>query len=202
MGAQDKSVAEALPAARGGCSEALGQVLESCRGYLLQIAGQELDPALQAKGGASDLVQDTFLKAQHHFGQFQGETEAELKAWLRQILLNNVADFSRHYQQTDKRQVGREVPLASPESSGATGPEPAAPSPSPSGEAIQREQAQAIQQALERLPEEYRRVLQYRYQEQRAFEDIGQLMNLTPNAARKLWVRAVKRLQQESGLAP
>ena len=53
-----------LAAARAGSREALGRVLESCRGYLLLIAQQELDPALQARGGASDLVQQTFLEAQ------------------------------------------------------------------------------------------------------------------------------------------
>src|SRR2546429_538415 len=73
MGAQDESVARALQDARGGSREALGCVLESCRGYLLQIAWEELDPALRAKGGASDLVQETFLKAQRHFAQFQGQ---------------------------------------------------------------------------------------------------------------------------------
>jgi len=202
MGVQDESVARALEDARGGSREALGYALEGCRGYLLQIAWEELDPALRAKGGASDLVQETFLKAQRHFAQFQGQSEAELKAWLRQTLLHNVADFSRLYQQTDKRRVSREVPLAPPEPSGTPGPEPAAPTLTPSGEAIQREQAQGIQQALGRLPEEYRRVLQYRYQEQRSFEEIGQLLDLMPNAAGKLWLRAVKRLQQESGASP
>src|SRR5262245_26207367 len=63
-----------LPAARAGSSEALGQVLEACRGYLLLIAGQELEPALRAKGGASDLVQQTFLEAQRDFAGFHGTT--------------------------------------------------------------------------------------------------------------------------------
>jgi RNA polymerase sigma-70 factor (ECF subfamily) len=60
------------------------------------------------------------------------------------------------------------------------------------------EQASAIQKAMERLPEEYRRVIQLRYEGERPFDDIGKLLGLTPNAARKLWVRAIKRLRQES----
>src|SRR5262249_25191343 len=55
-------VAARLNAARAGSAQALGEALEACRGYLLQIARQELDADLQAKGGASDLVQETFLK--------------------------------------------------------------------------------------------------------------------------------------------
>ena len=52
-----------LAEARTGSRQALGQILESCRNYLLLIAGKELTSDLQAKGGASDLVQETFLEA-------------------------------------------------------------------------------------------------------------------------------------------
>src|SRR4051812_46159075 len=58
--------------ARAGSHEALGQLLDGCRGYLLRIARDELDPRLQAKGGASDLVQETFLEAQRDFAAFTG----------------------------------------------------------------------------------------------------------------------------------
>ena len=87
--------AQRLAAARAGSREALGQVLQACRGYLLLLAERELDPDLQTKGGASDLVQETFLEAQKDFANFQGNSEGELRAWLRQILLHNLANFTR-----------------------------------------------------------------------------------------------------------
>jgi RNA polymerase sigma-70 factor (ECF subfamily) len=59
MAARTEEVAPWLAEAPGGDMEALGQALEACRGYLLSIAQQELDPELWAKGGASDLVQET-----------------------------------------------------------------------------------------------------------------------------------------------
>src|SRR5438874_1463377 len=102
------SVVKWLAAARAGSSEALGNVLETCRAYLLLIARQELDTELQAKGGASDLVQETFLEAQRDFRQFAGQTEEELLAWLRRLLLNNVANFRRRYRETAKRDVNAE----------------------------------------------------------------------------------------------
>ena len=58
---------------------------------------------------AADLVQETFLEAQQDFGRFAGTSETELLAWLRQILLNNIGNFSRRYHNTDKRAVSREV---------------------------------------------------------------------------------------------
>src|SRR5437870_8261643 len=91
-------VEQLLPAARAGSAEALGQALEAFRDYLLAVANQKLDPVLRAKGGASDIVQETFLEAQRDLAQFAGTTGAELKAWLVRLLLNNVANFARHYK--------------------------------------------------------------------------------------------------------
>jgi RNA polymerase sigma-70 factor (ECF subfamily) len=189
--------AEWLSDARAGSADALGRMLEACRGYLLLVAQRELAPDLRAKGGASDLVQETFLEAQRDFARFQGSSEAELLAWLRRLLLNNLANFTRHYRATGKRQVGLEVALEAGDSSCAPGDRLAADTPSPSGQAQADEQAEAVRQAIERLPEDYRRVIVLRYQEKRSHEEIAQLMNRSPNAARQLLVRAIERLQQE-----
>jgi DNA-directed RNA polymerase specialized sigma24 family protein len=59
------------------------------------------------------------------------------------------------------------------------------------------EQAEALEQALAGLPKDYRQVILLRYQEEHTFEEIGRLMNRSADAARKLWLRAVERLQQE-----
>jgi RNA polymerase sigma-70 factor (ECF subfamily) len=156
-----------------------------------------LDPELHAKGGASDLVQETFLEAQRDFVRFQGKSEEELLAWLRQILLNNVANFTRRFYGTGKRQLGREVPVGTDDSSLSPGPVLPDSRLTPSSQAVEREQAQALQQALERLPEDYRQALVLRYLEGRSFEEIGQRMNRSPDAARKLWSRALEKLRQE-----
>jgi RNA polymerase sigma-70 factor, ECF subfamily len=188
--------ADWLAAARGGSREALGQALEACRHYLLLVAHQELDPSLQGKGGASDVVQQTFLEAQRDFGQFGGTSRTDLLAWLRRLLLNNVADFTRRYH-GDKRQAQREVPLATDSAATESALGLEADTPSPSRHAMRHEQDEALHQALERLPLEYRQVIHLRYQEECSFEEVGRLMQRTPNAARKLWLRAVQRLRQE-----
>src|SRR5215831_501032 len=105
-----RSADERVIEARAGSRAALGEALESCRGYLLLVAQRELDPQLRAKGGASDLVQETFIDAHRDFAQFHGTTEAELLAWLRQVLLNKVSNFGRHFRGTAKRDIGREIP--------------------------------------------------------------------------------------------
>jgi RNA polymerase sigma-70 factor (ECF subfamily) len=191
-----------LAAARGGSLEALGQVLEACRGYLLGIANRRLSAELRSKGGASDLVQQTFLDAHRQFERFQGASEKELLAWLRQILLHNLAHFQRRYRATGKRDLGREAPLSSGASSTDGGADLATQTPSPSEQMVAREEAEAMQRALERLPEEHRQVLALRHQEQLTFEEIGQRLGRSTSGARALWLRAVERLNDELGKSP
>jgi RNA polymerase sigma-70 factor (ECF subfamily) len=189
--------AQWLPEARSGSREALGKVLEAARQYLLSIARQELDADLRAKNSPSDMVQETFVEAQRDFGQFQGDTEDELLAWLRQLLLHRVGKLRRRYRDTQKRRLAREVALGGDDSSDGPAGGLAANMLSPSGQAMEHEQDQALQAALGRLPEDYRRVITLRYQEQLPFEEIGRLLHRSPDAARKLWARAVEQLHEE-----
>ncbi len=202
MGEPVGDAAQWLAAARAGSREALGNVLQTFRAYLLLVADRELDPELRAKGGASDLVQETFLEAQRDFAQFQGLSVEALRAWLRRLLLNNVANFTRDFRQRAKREVGRELPLEGGGSSNERGAGLAADIPSPSGQAVAHEQAEALARAIERLPPDYRQVLALRHEQQLAFEEIGELMQRTANAARMLWLRAVERLKKEMGTSP
>jgi RNA polymerase sigma-70 factor (ECF subfamily) len=190
---------ELIRQARAGSNEALGRLLDGCRGYLLRIAGDELDPRLQAKGGVSDVVQETFLEAQRDFHEFRGGSEPELLAWLRFRLRYRVAKFIRGYRQAAKRSVGREVSLddVGSASSPAIGPALAANQPSPSDCALAGERDHLLERALGRLPEESRRVIELRYRQGLSFEAIGAALGRTPNAARKLWARAVDRLKLE-----
>jgi RNA polymerase sigma-70 factor (ECF subfamily) len=180
--------------ARGGSDSALGQLLEAYRPYLLLVANRELSPDLRVKVGASDLVQETFLDAQHDFPRFRGSTERELLAWLRRILLTNLALASRQFRDTEKRQVDREISLATAPAElldGLTGD-----GESPSSIARAREQDEALERALAKLPEQYREVIRLRNSERRSFEEIGTNMGRSAEAARKLWGRALKHLQQ------
>ncbi|HEV3256610.1 MAG TPA: sigma-70 family RNA polymerase sigma factor [Gemmataceae bacterium] len=190
-----RDVGEWIAAARSGSREALGHLLEWCRPYLLLVANQQLVPDLHGKVGASDLVQDTFVEAQRDFGRFHGASEDELLAWLRCILLNNVANVSRQYCETEKRQIKREIPLDE------------APlgellnalidkGQSPSSQVLAQERDEVLRQALARLPEQYRLVIRWRSYERCSFEEVGRRMDRSTEAARKLWARAIEHLEQ------
>jgi RNA polymerase sigma-70 factor (ECF subfamily) len=186
------NVEECLSAARAGSRDALGQALQACRPYLLEIARAEADAALRAKGGASDLVQETFLDAARAFPRFRGDSGAALRAWLRRLLLHRVAKHGRRFRSTRKRCVRRETPLESLAADGA-GADPHTPSEGASAD----EQLQRLHRALERLPADYRRVVHLRYLEGQTFEQIGPLMGRSANAVRLLWLRAVERVKHD-----
>ena len=193
-----ETVSERLEAARRGSGEELGELLEACRAYLLLVARKDLSPNLRAKGGASDLVQETFLAAHQKFRQFRGKTEAELLAWLRSILVGRLSEFSRRFFGTTKRHVVRE-------SAAQNGARPAGeafhvadPAPSPSWAAIKREEAQAVADALQRLPPDYVRVILLVHWEHRTFNQAAEEMGRSVEAVRRLWTRAVERLAPSS----
>ena len=175
---------------------ALGELLELCRPYLLKVANEELAPDLYAKGGGSDLVQETFLEAQRDFGQFQGMTKDELVVWLRQILRNNLANFARRYHAA-KRRISAEKRMLSETSSVDWRAVLTGDTSSPSSEVRFQEQAALLEQALQRLPDHYRQVIWLRHREDHSFKEIGTTMHCSAEAARKLWSRAVRRLKLE-----
>jgi RNA polymerase sigma-70 factor, ECF subfamily len=196
--ANDDSLFLKLKEARDGDAEVLGRALESCRDYLLLIAAGGLDAELHAKGGASDVVQETLLGAYRDFARFHGHSRDELLAWLCKILQNNLAVFRRRYRGTKKRQLSLEVSVGD-ESDGAARAGLACDVETPSIHAARHEQATALMVALDRIPEDYRRVVLWYQYDRLTFEEIGRRLDRSAEAARKLWSRALVRLTKELG---
>jgi RNA polymerase sigma-70 factor, ECF subfamily len=187
-----EGLAPLLASAKAGSVEAIGEALEGCRSYLLLIANRELGEDLQAKLGASDLVQETFLEAHKGFQHFHGGTSKELLAWLVGILENRLAQAKRKFAGTQKRDVSRERPIE------AVGQSPASSEQASPATIVEREDEERwLRAAIDKLPVDYRRAIELRALERRSFAEIGAALERTPDAARKLWARAVARLEQE-----
>lgn len=185
-----------LEAARGGHDDAFGKLFETFRRHLLLVAHEELPPTLRGKLGASDLVQETAVDARRDFPAFRGGTAEECFAWLRAILRNNVVDAVRRYGTSQKRDATLEVSLTSP-AGRREGAMLEAAHGLPDGSAIRREDAGLLATAMARLSSDHQAVLRLRYWEGLSFVEIGERMSRSPDAVRKLWYRAVERLQEE-----
>ena len=83
----------------------------SARRFLLSVANAELAARPARQGRGQRLVQETLAAAHQSRHQFRGQTVTELRAWLRGILLKELATFRRRYLETAARDVSREVRL-------------------------------------------------------------------------------------------
>ncbi len=192
---------ELLAEARRGFDQSLGTLLQLYRNYLNLLARTQIDLHLQGRASPSDLVQETFLEAYRDFGAFRGRTEAELLAWLRRILVHNVSRLVEMNVLAEKRSVRREVSLSArlaalEQSTAQVSAALASQWSSPSARAQRRERAAILADLLAQLPPQYREVIVLRDLEGLAFQQVGDRLNRSPAAARKLWVRALDRLRQ------
>jgi RNA polymerase sigma-70 factor (ECF subfamily) len=187
-----------LAQARGGDGRALERLFQRCRNFLALAARAQVESWLRAKVDASDLVQQTMLEAYRGFERFQGGSEAEWLAWLRQILAHNAADFVRRYGQADKRQARREVPLAAPPdaSFGDSYLHPADPGESPSLALQRRERELIVADAISRLAPDYQEVIALRNLQRLPFDEVAQRMGRSRPAVQMLWLRALEKLQE------
>jgi len=186
-----------VTSAREGSNEAIGQVLESCRAYLMLMADGELDRELRAKLGPSDLVQETIIAAQRGFADFVGATPEELIAWLREILSNKLKDARRRYMQAKRRAVRREAPLDGSRSGVRAANLKLTKGNTPSRQLEASEEAERVSLALSSLSPDYQMVIQLRNWQLLPFEEIGGRMNRSAGAARALWIRALEQLAKK-----
>jgi RNA polymerase sigma-70 factor (ECF subfamily) len=200
----DAEPEELLRLARAGGGPALGRLLELYRNYLAVLARLHLGRQLRGKVDASDVVQETFLKAHRDFARFRGTTEEELLSWLRHILAANLAMVARRYLGTRRRDLRRERALADElaQSSQELDRGLVSPGSSPSHQAARREQAVYLADALEQLPEDYREVIMLRHLQGLSFPEVAQHMGRSAEAVKKLWVRALTHLRRCLGGLP
>jgi RNA polymerase sigma-70 factor (ECF subfamily) len=109
-----------------------------------------------------------------------------------------VCKHYRSFRATHKRDINREQAL----DAGMAALFVSGGDDTPSASVVAREERERLQAALERLPADQNQVLVLRTWQQLPFEEIGTLMNRSPDAARKLWARAVEGLGRELRQSP
>jgi RNA polymerase sigma-70 factor (ECF subfamily) len=202
MGTHQRLTGDAPAPAAANDEARWRELIEQYRAYLLSVAEHRLDGELRTKVAPSDLVQETFLDAFRAAERFTGQSAEELRLWLRRLLLNNVVDAVRRYRVAEKRRERKEsaadqgslarMRVANVVDSRLT----------PHAAAVQGETARALIAALGRLPLKYQQVLRLRHHDALTFAEIAARVGLSENAARKLWVRAIERLQLEFEVTP
>jgi RNA polymerase sigma-70 factor (ECF subfamily) len=178
-------------------AEVIGDSLERCREYLHLLARLHLDHRLQGKLDPADIVQQTLMKAHEKRSQFRGHTDAELTAWLRQILVNNLAEAVRRFG-AESRDVARERSLETSleESSARLESWLAADQSSPSQKFMRQEQGIRLADALAELPDDQRRAVELHHLKGYSVAEVGELMDRSRPAVVGLLFRGLKKLRQ------
>ena len=199
MNDPSSSVVDLIDEFRRGNAGVRDRLLQHYRPWLVTLVRMQGHDGLQHKFDASDVVQQTMLEAVRDLPQFQGSTEAEFAAWLRQILAHTLGHEVRRFRGTDKRDVSREVSIdqSLEQSSMRLRQMLADDASSPSHQAARAEQEVILAEVLERLPDDYRQIIVLRNLEGVSHEEAARRMNRNEGAVRMLWVRALAHLKKE-----
>lgn len=164
---------------------ALVEECESQRGYLLRIARAAWPVRFSAECGASDLVQQTLMKAYRGRVGFRGGDAAEVRAWLRRILRNVIASEVRRIRSLkrggDRRsETPDEGPVASNLSSLT--------------ELIRAETAAVVRGVLESMRPEQASIIRLRAFHGLSVSEIARRLGRTEAAVQKVWTRSLVKL--------
>jgi len=138
---------------------------------------------------AEDIVQETFLAALKSAKGFKGRSSAY--TWLCSIAYHKVADHYRRQSRERKRMVsGVDVDTVDVSENPGTQPQPDSLIES-------AETRQVVNEALAKLPWDYRQVLILKYVEELSVQEISQIMDRSPKSIEGLLTRSRKALQAQ-----
>jgi RNA polymerase sigma-70 factor (subfamily 1) len=184
-------------AAQGGQAAAIAQLLEAYRPLLLKLANAQLDHELRQKSAASDLVQNSLIKATLAFPTCRFKDVQDVISWLREILANEITTAYRRYRKAKKRDARRERPINSAHSRMWIDYLSIHSRTDDSATLSRQDDIRRVRVALDRLPPHYRQVITWRVVEELKFTKIAAKLDRTEDAVRMLSNRAMKRLEIE-----
>jgi RNA polymerase sigma-70 factor (ECF subfamily) len=129
---------------------------------------------------AADVTQEVFIKVWRSLPSFRGESE--FSTWLHKLTDNTAIDLLRR----EKKRRG-DSSLDDDENSLSL---PADPAPTPHQEAERKELREAVAAAMEELSEEHRSVLVLREINGLSYEQIGEILDLSPGTVKSRLARA------------
>lgn len=185
-----------LDRAAAGDAAARGELLARHRDRLRRMLAVRLDPRLGARVDPSDVIQDTLVEADRRLAAYLRERPLPFYPWLRQLAGERLgAEYRRHLRAARRTVAREESPAPLPSGSVAALAErllDRGPGPS---EAVRRAEQQArVRRALDALSPPDREVLALRYLEELSAKEVGEILGVTEEAAKKRALRALRRL--------
>ncbi|MFD0415376.1 RNA polymerase sigma factor [Streptomyces sp. NPDC127108] len=166
---------------RAGEPEAYAELVRAFTGVALRAAA-----ALGAGSDAEDVVQQSFFKAYCALGRFRDGSA--FKPWLLSIVANETRNTVRSAAR-QRTVAGREAALTEPEPLIAESADPAV-------AALERERRAALLAALDRLGEDHRLVVTYRYLLEMDETETAQALGWPRGTVKSRLNRALRKLER------
>jgi RNA polymerase sigma-70 factor, ECF subfamily len=176
----------------------LAEQFSKARAQIRKMIDMRLDRKLLGRIDASDVVQEAFIEASRRLPEYLDAPKVSPYMWLRQIGRQVLAVHYREHVGTAGRTVHREAepgkcPIVNSESVAG---QMAASVASPHSVIAKAELLQKILILIESMAPEDREVLSLKQFEQLTFQEVALELNVSMEAAKKRYQRAVIRLGQ------
>ncbi len=162
---------ELIERIKGGDEEALNALI---RKYLPKVYGRVHN--LVPEADAQDVTQDIFLSLVDSIHSFRGKST--FNTWFHRITMNKVADYHRKASRRKEQLIDKHPPRTT----------------NPWHEA---DDVLIVREVLMELPEKYREVLMLKFSEGMQFGEIAEKLNLSYEATRSRYRRAVDACREE-----
>lgn len=197
--ANSEELSSLLGQVAAGDQAVWGNLLEQHRPRLRRMVELRLDPRLQGRLDASDVIQEAYLTASVQVTDYLKNPTIPFYLWLRLVTGQKLVALHRHHLGTKARDASRQVSLdrgvLPAASSAALASNLIGRGPSPSEAARDVEQRRLLQEALDRMNELDREVVALRHFEQLSNAETALVLGVEPAAASKRYVRALQRLK-------
>jgi RNA polymerase sigma-70 factor (ECF subfamily) len=143
---------------------------------------------------AEEICQEVFLSVIKNLDSFRGQSQ--FQTWVFRIATNKARDY-RQRQQAVKRGGGEVViSLQAERTDNAPPIDPPSSAPGPDASLLKSEQAALLHEAMERLGEPCREIIELRYFGDLSYEEISQSLALNPKTVSSRLSKCLDRLEE------
>jgi RNA polymerase sigma-70 factor (ECF subfamily) len=175
-----------------GDDDAFGVVARRLAAPLRDAVTRRIPRKLTRRISLADVVQEVHLVALRRRGDFEDRGPGSVRRWLVGIADRVARESLRRHAGADKRDAFREVTRGRREDTAQF----RGSQPTPSQNAIAAEVGERIREALDSLPDDYRRIIRLTRQDGLSLREAAAYMGRSREAAKKLYGRAFCRFKE------
>ncbi len=185
-----------------GDSTAMAELFDHFRSRLRRMVEVRIDPRLNGRVDASDVLQETFLDVVQGAKDYAKHEDFPFFLWLRLMTGRRLMNTHRQHLGAQKRNAAMEVKRArsAPDATSMSIANFLVGNMTSASRVIQREESRArLEAALEEMDPIDREVITLRHLEELSNNEIAQELGLSKAAASNRYVRALTRLKKILG---